>query len=132
MTFTMDLERRKPVWEAISDLWVDTEPNISWIAQVLINSNYTIQELEDIYAFEVSPVVYQNFGSVCWINPVPPVWEGFNSDWLVEAILNNIKQQNQSVWHRVYIRSKFNTWARTYIISSDWKEIVSIIESHKI
>lgn len=58
----IDVERRRPVWCAISELWVDQELDVASIARTLIESGYSKEEINQIYAFEVSPVVWKNFG----------------------------------------------------------------------
>jgi hypothetical protein len=78
-----EIERRKPVWSAFSDLWLDTElteDDLRRIAEVMKWSGYTIPELRGIYLFEVAPVVFPNLLSVAG------EWAAFDEEWLfVEA-----------------------------------------------
>ncbi len=122
-----ELEQRLPVWNAISELWVDNELNIDSIAQVLVESGYTKEELNQIFKFEVSPVVWKNFGFFMFPNPIPPVWSGFNSDWLKEKILKNI-EKNQNKFYRLYIQNSLCTLLRTYFVKEEWNQILSIFE----
>lgn len=77
------LKRRRPV----SELWLDTEPQvfeIDHIAEVLARSGYYLDELHEIYAFEVALVVWGNSLSVAG------VWTNFDADRLAEEIVKNV------------------------------------------
>ncbi len=52
-----DLAARRPVWDALADLFLDTDVALarSWRAQVLARSPYTLDELERILCREVFP-----------------------------------------------------------------------------
>ncbi len=73
---------RQPVWEALSELFLDTDPAFSreGRAQVLAASPYSLAELDAILAREVFPV--------CWPNLLATAgeWQGVDSDWLAEQI----------------------------------------------
>jgi hypothetical protein len=74
-----ELQRRKPLWTALSGLWLDTEidpPVIRRIARAAINSGYSIVELNEIYLYEVAPVVSANL-----LIPAGE-WAGFDEEWL--------------------------------------------------
>lgn len=58
-----EIERRKPVWASLSELWLDTEleeGDLRRIAGVMEASGYPIAVLRDIYLYEVAPVVFGN------------------------------------------------------------------------
>ena len=78
-----EIERRKPVWAALSELWLDTElthDDLQRIAGVMKRSSYSLSQLRDIYLFEVAPVVFGNLLTVAgtWsgcdeeVSVVPP------------------------------------------------------------
>ncbi len=74
-----DIERRKPVWLAMSEFWLDTEleeSDLVRIADTLAASEYSVAELENIYLWEVAPVVYLN------TYVVAGAWAGFDEEWL--------------------------------------------------
>jgi hypothetical protein len=74
-----EIERRKPVWAALSELWLDTEladDDLRRIAGVMGQSGYSVGELREIYLFEVAPVVSPNLLTVAG------EWAGFDHDWL--------------------------------------------------
>jgi hypothetical protein len=61
------IERRKPVWAALSEFWLDTEltqDDLQRIADVMRRSGYSVPQLRDIYLFEVAPVVFGNLFTV--------------------------------------------------------------------
>jgi hypothetical protein len=52
-----DLERRKPVWDAMSDMFLDTETRsgMPQIALRLVESGYSVSELDSIWDHEIVP-----------------------------------------------------------------------------
>jgi hypothetical protein len=87
-----EIERRKPVWSSLSDLWLDTEladDDLQRIAQVMKRSEYSIYELRDIYLFEVALVVFLNLLTVAG------EWGGFDEDdnaddWLMIPLVDRL------------------------------------------
>ena len=79
-----DLPNRRPVWEALSDLFLDTElsdPIREGLARDLAASPYALDELHAILRDEVYPVCKTNLLSVAGN------WSGFDLDWLEARIL---------------------------------------------
>jgi hypothetical protein len=77
------IEERLPVWEVLSELFLDTElqpDDHERIAKMLAASAYTEDEIEEILVGEVCPV--------CRFNMLSPAgeWLGFNPDWLKEKM----------------------------------------------
>jgi len=75
-----EIARRRPVWMALSELWLDTELDEGdWerLAAVLASSPYDVHQLRAIHDAEVAPAVGDNLFSVAG------VWDGFDEDWLV-------------------------------------------------
>jgi len=73
-TASEDLARRRPVWEALSDLFLDTEITEAFyrfIARAVIESKYSPGEIRSILWDEVFPVVEFN------LRHPAGVWEGF-------------------------------------------------------
>ena len=84
-----EIERRKPVWSALSELWVDTEltqSDLNHIATTMVDSGYSLSELRVICDSEVAPVVYSNALSVAG------VWTGFNEAWLHQQIITHMNK----------------------------------------
>ena len=79
-----DLERRRPIWDCMQMLWMDTDPaaELDYIVQVCADSDYSLADLQAIYWNEVRPAVAFNL----WMLPAPE-WAGFEIEWLTARIL---------------------------------------------
>ena len=84
-----EIERRKPVWFALSELWLDTElsdSDLHHIATQMVDSGYSLNELRVICDSEIAPVVYKNL-----LTPVG-VWSGFDESWLAQQIITQMNK----------------------------------------
>jgi hypothetical protein len=84
-----EIERRRPVWLAVSELWLDTEldeNDLERIAAVMSLSGYSLDELRGIYLHEVAPVVYLNTLSMTG------AWAGFDEGWLYNKIMREVRR----------------------------------------
>jgi len=105
-----DLEHRRPVWAALSDLFLDTDVSLarSWRVGILAASPYSIKELQEILVDEVYPVCRSNLFSPAG------EWVGFDPEWLESSILRRL-------------RSSFHHWRRfspgrlTVHLSLEWR-----------
>lgn len=81
------LQRRRPIWLALSELFLDTEvrPSIPYAALACLESGYGDAELERIWVREVSPVLRANLMSPAG------VWAGFDAEWMERRILRRRK-----------------------------------------
>lgn len=81
-----ELAKRKKVWSALSNLFLDTDVTLSEesVVRELASSPYDIDTLETILEREVSPVCKWN---VFWWE-----WAGFDVEWLAENILRNLSR----------------------------------------
>jgi hypothetical protein len=73
------IEKRRPVWNALSEFYLDTElsdNDIDRIITVFKKSGYTLQELEKIDLLEVFPLLRSNLLSI------GGVWQGFDETWI--------------------------------------------------
>ena len=80
-----DLHQRRPVWDALSTLFLDTqldEADFAYLASLLARSPYTDAELAAIYHAEVEPVCKANIGMVAGY------WSGFPEGWVEGRILS--------------------------------------------
>jgi hypothetical protein len=87
MISTEEIARRKPVWIALSEFYLDTtldDKDFQHIAKILKESGYSLNEIKRIHYEEVAPVVSPNLMSPAGI------WSGFEGDWLEKKILKNI------------------------------------------
>jgi hypothetical protein len=109
-------ERRRPVWIALSDLWLDTElreHDLRYIASIMKQSNYTIDELRNIYLYEVAPVVYRNL-----LSPAGE-WAGFEQRWLVNAIEQHLRKSTPLT--NLILRLKIPLM--TYATKTHWQQL---------
>lgn len=121
----VDLNRRQSVWEAISELWLDTETDVddfTRIAAVLAQSKYSLDELGEIFAFEVAPVVWMNSLSVTG------VWTAFDAEWLAAEILKNVERQRTYLFYRFYVRNGAGQWLFTKNVEENWQKILGILK----
>ena len=77
------IAERLPVWEALSEFFLDTElqeSDYERISRVLVASKYSEEKIEEILIGEVCPV--------CRGNALSPAgeWLGFDSEWLKKKI----------------------------------------------
>jgi hypothetical protein len=117
-----EFERRKPVWAALSDLWLDTElteNDLQRIAGVMKRSGYNIVELRDIYLFEVAPVVFLNLLTVAG------EWAGFDEEWLFAEATKRAKKQNLIL--RAMVRLGVGKWLMTYATEGHWAKLVELV-----
>ena len=90
-----DLANRRPVWDALSDMFLDTDVALSrrWRASVLAESAYSIDDLETILINEVYPICKYNLLSIAG------EWAGFDQQWLEEEILLRQAKLANRRWH---------------------------------
>lgn len=76
------LQQRRPVWEALSTMYLDTDVSLSraWRVQVLSASPYSLEEMDAILREEIHPVCFSNL-----LQPAGE-WAGFDPDRLEQAI----------------------------------------------
>lgn len=116
------MERRKPVWIALSELWLDTEltdRDLEHIAAIMVESGFSVATLRQIYLTEVAPVV--SFNLLC----VAGVWTGFDERELCAAIAGNMRNRPR--------RIRFLAWfpptrcMMTYATEEHWTKLVELV-----
>ena len=110
-----DIERRRPVWLALSEFYLDTElsnEDLKRIKGVFAASGFSMDEIQDIERDEVRPVVGANLLSVAG------VWSGFDQEWLSEAMIQRISKGPPTWWQRLWIRDTQTEryWKRIYLL----------------
>ena len=106
------LEIRKPLWVALSDLFLDTElqdHDLTFIAKKMHESAYSLEALHDILMLEVFPVCIANLHSVAG------EWAGFNENWVIETI---VSAKRPNCFRRWMNRRSF------WMIKGDWESVV--------
>ena len=117
-----DLLARAPLWEALADLWLDTELadyQFDYIARAIAASPYSLAETRAIHDEEVAPAVSANLLSVAG------EWAGFDSAWLNERC-RHFAVRRHSPWHRARV------WMLSpcirYFTASHWPQIIERFE----
>ena len=93
------IQRRRPLWVALSELWLDTElsaGDLERIARVMVDSGLTLEELRQVYLVEVAPAVSPN------LLVVAGEWAGFDEEWLCSRIVRNLRDRPR--------RTRFRAW----------------------
>lgn len=112
------IDDRLPVWEALSDFFLDTElgeKDHQRISEVLASSPYSIQDIEDILRFEVYPVLIWNLRSVAG------EWAGFDRGWLQEQIQPRLNR-------RPKFRMPILQWG---MIRDHWNRVSAIVRDKR-
>jgi hypothetical protein len=119
-----EIERRKPVWAALSELWLDTElseNDLQRIAEVMKNSGYSVSQLRDIYQFEVAPVVFPN------LLVVAGEWAGFDEEWLFSQAAKRARKRSLSL--RAFVKIGIGKWLMTFGTERHWVRLARIVEN---
>jgi hypothetical protein len=105
-----EIGARRPVWDALSDLFLDTDTSLSrsWRVRTLAESPYTIEELEAILVDEIYPVCRSNLMSIAG------EWSGFDPEWLERKIMKRLNSPFRAM-HVV------NLGRLTVKLSSEWR-----------
>lgn len=108
-----EFERRRPVWMAVSEFWLDTElddADFERIAGVMRASGYSLEELYAIYADELAPHLWPSLLSVA--GP----WAGFDEEWLCGCAARSATLRGRS-WGRWYrLMGSRRCWQRVEAI----------------
>jgi hypothetical protein len=117
MADKLDIERRKPVWVALSEFYLDTElssEDFDRIVTVFRQSGYTLKELKEIDLYEVFTLLQANLLSATG------VWASFKEEWLVSEC-GKLYEKRSHIGHRMicrFLNCIFYWMRRGY-----WKEI---------
>jgi len=147
-----EIERRKPLWWALSDLWLvsfeldrttdnDTikdvlstryspaeiesvfSDNDNHIVREMISSKFPLSKIELIMSEEVAPVVHTNLHAI-----YGGEWGSFNPEWLYDEILKNLEKQATNLIYRTWVQSGLGKFAMTKLIQDDWQKIIEIYQ----
>lgn len=78
-----EVERRLPLWTALSDLFLDTDvtSSLPYIARTIVEGGWPIDAAEDALRWEVRPAFYHNF-----LDPAGE-WAGWPDDYVRERVI---------------------------------------------
>jgi hypothetical protein len=115
-----DIENRSPVWQALSDLFLDTDTSLSrdWRTRELARSPYSLEELEEILITEVYPACRANLFSVAG------EWAGFDMQWL-EGRIRRRANSPLKVLHG------FNLSRLTVQASAEWQATKRAVQASR-
>jgi hypothetical protein len=117
------INKRRPLWVALSELWLDTELSIGYleaIARVMADSGLSVEELRQVYLTEVAPVVAPNLLTVAG------AWSGFDEEWLCSQIIRNLRDRPRL--------TRFWSWfpltrkAMLYATEEHWETLVELMK----
>jgi hypothetical protein len=105
-----DLAARRPVWLALSDLFLDTDTSLSrvWRIETLAASPYSMAELEEILLDEVFPACGAN------LLIVAGEWAGFDQDWLERRIVRCARTTFR-------VLRPFRAWQLQCYLAEEWR-----------
>lgn len=115
-----ELERRRPVWDALSSFFLDTELDQEQqrsIAKALVDSGYTSAEIQAILWDELYPVLHGNLRSPAG------EWAGFDLDWLQREILSGKHQLTW--WSRV--AGDMPLFGVAHMVRKEWQELLPFL-----
>ncbi len=125
MNSKIDIEARKPIWIALSELYLDTElqeSDFRYIAFKIIESPYSIDEVKTINKYEVFPVLQQNL-----LSPAGE-WAGFQEEWLIKSITDSLSKRN--LIKTVGIESSWMTFQ--WMQKEYWEKLERMLIIHEI
>lgn len=106
---------RASIQIALAEAFVDSTVDYASIAERI--RGYNPKVVEEILYSEVAPVCFSNLET-----PVPPVWTGFQDEWLLDEIAEELKARENS-----WLRRRFDllkvAWLR-YSYGYIWKELM--------
>lgn len=115
-----EINRRKPIWLALSELWLDTEleaDDLERIAKRMEQSSFSIHQLRHIYLEEVAPVLYLNL-----LSPAGE-WVGFDEEWLCSSIVQSIHRSNTAL----RLAHRFAQPVMIYATERHWNKLHAIM-----
>jgi len=115
-----DLADRRPVWVALSTLFLDTDltpDRLEEVAAVLAASPYSLEELRRIFFEEVRPVLERNLSTPAG------VWDAFDEAWLEREIVRHRKS---------LLLRLFRAWSpRGFAWAEEWADLRRRVERRR-
>ena len=105
MNDPINIEKRKPIWIALSEFYLDTElqeSDFRHIAFKIIESPYSLDEVKEINKYEIFPVLQLNLLSVAG------EWAGFPEEWLINNITDSLNKR--TAFKKIGIESSWLTF----------------------
>jgi hypothetical protein len=113
---------RELIWVVMSEFFVDNE--IDYDREVARISRFPTNVLKDIFFREVAPVCGPNM-----LTPVPAVWAGFDSDWIVSQINSLLSARERSLICRISYET--NVLYYRLRLSDVWSEVENAMDRER-
>ena len=151
-----EIERRKPLWAALSDLWLADyefeQRDENKLKKEILSNLHERSELDTAFAAlgnydshvvramiasgyplsEIESIFCEEVAPVVYSNSYKPYggeWGGFDSEWLYGAILENLEKQQSNPIYRTWVKSTPGKFVMTKMVRDDWEKIVKLYES---
>ncbi|GAA4272532.1 hypothetical protein U6A24_09720 [Aquimarina gracilis] len=124
MKSNINISERKPVWKALSELYLDNElqdSTYSYMVAKFVKSPYDFNEIKYINRYEVFPVLYRNLLSVAG------EWAGFEEQWLIRTITNRFNKKN--LWTTLNDKAAYFLYHKMY--KKDWEILKAVYDQTK-
>lgn len=112
----MNISHRKPIWIALSELYLDTELeqyDFNLIATKIKESPFSFEEVKQINKEEVFPILFTNLLSVAG------EWTGFQEEWLITKITQKLKKRTRL--RRFFNNIAYGIWKG--MLTNYWRKI---------
>jgi hypothetical protein len=117
-----EIDRRRPVWDALSSFFLDTEfddEEHRYIAKAIVASAYSPSEIQAILWDEVYPLVESN------LRHPAGVWEGFDLDWMQQQIISG--SHRRTVPMRI---AAVLPYSPARMVRKRWQELLPFLPEH--
>jgi hypothetical protein len=118
-----EIEKRQPVWLALSEFYLDTEltiKDLDRVSEKIIDSGYSLQEIKEIDLYEVFPLLKSNLLTVAGN------WAGFDQQWIYENCELFYKKRNSALFRfKIKVFNIFNSTMR----KNYWQQIEKKIKN---
>jgi len=110
-----EIRRKLSVWQALSQIFLDTDPelNLPYVVRGCAESEFSIEELKFIYYQEVAPACLIN------LRVVAGEWAFFDDDWLIERISQKVRQR---AWLPTFLKGIYKLGFSDYL-DEYWQKI---------
>ena len=114
-----EVERRLPLWSALSDLFLDTDPTLhhAYLVRTLREAPYTREQLRIILCEEVTPAFRFN------LSLIAGEWAG----WDLECVRRRVLAQKQRTpWSRWLLGERRRSRSVDAYVQEQWAELVRL------
>lgn len=110
----------------LSELWLDTEftsVDFDFIARELVDSKLSIDELEEVYSYEIAPIFYSFYPNITG------EWASFDKEWIIEQVSKHLEKQDSIFFYRTFVRSSLGKYLITRTTKTSWDKLLVLYKS---